>query len=98
VAYHGYPGPVVSHRVDSTGTSSSRMVSAAREPVSSTRNHADGPITAPLRRSIKADSRFSTSLRRSRWSSNDLSTDNVHPDLDMKQAQRIQERFLLPRT
>ena len=57
-----------------------------------------GHITAPLRHSIEADSRFSTSLRRSRRSSNDLSTDTVHPDLDMKQARRIQERFLLPPT
>jgi hypothetical protein len=55
-------------------------------------------ITEPLRDSIKGDSRFSTSLRRSRRSSNDLSTDKVHPDLDLKQAERIQNRFVLPRT
>jgi hypothetical protein len=57
-----------------------------------------GQITEPLHDYIKGDSRFSTSLRRSRRSSNDLSTDKVHPDLDMKQAQRIQDRFVLPRT
>jgi hypothetical protein len=55
-------------------------------------------ITEPLRDSITGGSRFSTSLRRSRRRSNDLSTDKERPDLDMQQAKRIQDRFVLPRT
>jgi hypothetical protein len=38
------------------------------------------------------------SIRHRYRGSNDLSTDKVHPDLDVKQAKRIQDRFVLPRT
>jgi hypothetical protein len=81
-----------------TGTSSSRMVIGRAGPYRALGIMQTGQITEPLRDYIKGDSRFSTSLRRSRRSSNDLSTDKVHPDLDMKQAKRIQDRFVLLRT
>jgi hypothetical protein len=84
--------------VDSTGTSPSRMVIGCAGPFRALGTVQTGQIPEPLRDYIKGDSHFSTSLRRSRRSSNDLSTDNVHPDLDMKQAKRIQDRLVLPRT